>query len=458
MKLDTFFSIILPSLASLGVVDAASGYATVDLSKTTGTAQFKASGFIYGWPDNGTSASTAIASNLVTDIKFNSNRAGGAQISAPGWAKKGYDGYIGRFNSALSNYRTTRKYGGDFLLLVHDLWGADGGNVGKFPGDNGNWSEMEAFLTQLCKDIKANNMLDGLVLDLWNEPDLTMFWAKSWDQFLGYSVRSYKIFKQNLPGTLISGPSMAHSANKNDKNWQAWAQAVSSNNTIPDIYSWHQIGAWEREPDSTMPDLNSLQKTYSLPSRPIDINEYASKDEQNPACTAFYIAQLERNNMRGLRSNWGGGAALHDSMANLVFRASGGTGGYVPNGEWWLYKYYAGMTGEKLATTGAKDRRFDVFATREEGVVKLIAGTRSVKAQYEVRISGLTALGLGKSGKVSVKTLRFDWSGDRGQVGGPVEVGVKDVAYENDEMTILVDPMANSTAYAYEFSGNKKGT
>lgn len=133
-------------------------------------------------PDNGTDVDNSIPANFVTDIKFHSSRAGGAQIPALGWAGGGYSEYIGRFKSTLSNYLTTRKYGGDFILLPHDLWGADGGQSSGsiFPGDNGNWTEMEVFLGQVVNDLKENDMLGGLVVDLWNEPDLTGFWNRSW--------------------------------------------------------------------------------------------------------------------------------------------------------------------------------------------------------------------------------------------------------------------------------------
>lgn len=112
----------------------------------------------------------AIPDEYVTDINFGAGRAGGAQISAQGWAKAGYDGYMGRFNSTLSNYRSVRKYKGDFILLPHDLWGADGGegSTSPYPGDDGDWSLMEEFLAQLCSDLQANDMLDGLVIDIWN--------------------------------------------------------------------------------------------------------------------------------------------------------------------------------------------------------------------------------------------------------------------------------------------------
>lgn len=174
------------------------GVATINLGQRSGTAQFLGSGFIYGWPDNGVNADESIAEELVTDIKFHASRAGGAQLSDPdlGWAVGGYDGYIGRFNSTLSNYRTTRKYGGDFILLPHDLWGADGSlGDGVYPGDDGDWTEMEAFYSQLVSDLKANDMLEGLVFDIWNEPELDIFWARSWEQYLEYYVRAHKIVR-----------------------------------------------------------------------------------------------------------------------------------------------------------------------------------------------------------------------------------------------------------------------
>lgn len=178
---------------------AATSAAVVDLSTLTGRATNLASGFIYGWPDNGTSASTAIPASLVRGINFRANRAGGAQLSAPalGWAAGGYAGYIGRFESTLSNYRTTRLYGGDFILLPHDLWGADGKQDGSsvFPGDNGDWTEMETFWTQVVNDLKANDMLEGLVIDVWNEPDVDSFWNRSWEQYLEYWTRAVRLLR-----------------------------------------------------------------------------------------------------------------------------------------------------------------------------------------------------------------------------------------------------------------------
>ncbi|KAJ5754511.1 hypothetical protein N7533_004054 [Penicillium manginii] len=174
-------AVVAPSIAYAAAIsqrDTSLGSATVNLAQNNGAATFLGSGFIYGFPDNGENARDTIPDHFLTDIKFTTCRGGDAQINAVGWAQGGYDGYIGRFDSALSNYRSARKYDGDFVLMLSVLWGAQGGASADsvFPGDNGNWTEMESFLDQVISDIQSNDILEGLIADIWNEPDLETFW------------------------------------------------------------------------------------------------------------------------------------------------------------------------------------------------------------------------------------------------------------------------------------------
>ncbi|KLP06522.1 uncharacterized protein LW94_12451 [Fusarium fujikuroi] len=416
----TFTTVVLAIVTN--VAAQVQGTATVDLSKSHGPAQALGSGFIYGWPDNGTHVDTSIPDYLATDIKFNANRGGGAQIPSLGWARGGYEGYLGRFNSTLSNYRTTRKYNADFILLPHDLWGADGGQGSNspFPGDNGNWTETELFWNQLVSDLEAHNMLEGLVIDVWNEPDIDIFWDRPWPQFLEYYNRATKLLRKALPGTLLSGPAMAHSPILTDDKWHTWLQSVSGNKTVPDRFSWHQIGAWEREPDTTIPDFTTLRAQYGVPEKPVDVND---------------------------------GSDLHNWMGNLIYSSTGTSEGtYYPNGEWQVYKYYAAMTGQRFLTKASSDSKFDVFATKEGHKIKILAGTRTAQAKYSIGVSGLGAVGLPKKGMVKVRTYRFDWAGPNGKDDGPIDLGEKKYTYSADTLTLSVNPPTNATAFAYEFS------
>ncbi|KAI6749295.1 hypothetical protein HG530_015134 [Fusarium avenaceum] len=448
----------LSAVAALTLVSKAvsqvQGTATINLAKEHGPARALGSGFIYGWPDNGTMADNSIPNHFATDIKFNANRGGGAQIASRGWATGGYEGYLGRFNSTLSNYRTTRKYNAEFILLPHDLWGADGGQDSQspFPGDNGNWTEMELFWGQLTSDLKSHDMLKGLVIDVWNEPDIDSFWARTWPQYLEYYNRATTLLRKELPGTRLSGPSMAGSPRLDDANWQTWLQSVAGNRTIPDRFSWHQLGTWEREPDTTVPDLDTLRTQYGVPKRPVDVNEYAWPTEQNPANAVYYLSQCERHDIRGLRAHWGSGSDLHNWMANLIYSTTGTSDGtYYPNGEWQVYKYYAAMSGQRLVTTASSDLKFDVFATKEASSVKILAGTRTIQAAYNITISGLEAVGLSEKRTIKVRRYQFDWAGQKGKIDGPVDLGVQSYPLLSNTLTITVNPPTNATAFAYEF-------
>ncbi|KAF4501924.1 hypothetical protein FAGAP_1899 [Fusarium agapanthi] len=178
---------------------------------------------------------------------------------------------------------------------------------------------MELFWNQLVSDLKAHNMLEGLVINVWNEPDIDIFWHRSWPQFLEYYNRATKLLPKALPGTLLSGLAMAHSPILSYDKWHTWLQL---------------IGAWEREPDTIIPDFAVLRAQYGVPDKPVDANEYAALDEQDPANSVYYLSQLERHNLRGQRANWGSGSDLHNWMGNLIYSTTGTSEGtYYPNGE-----------------------------------------------------------------------------------------------------------------------------
>jgi hypothetical protein len=164
--------------------------AVVNLRENTGPTKHLASGLLYGVPDT----SNQIPEHFYRDIGFNYLRAGGAQVPAPGrgWIHSQTE-YANRWKSVLSNYRTARQFNAQFIFLIHDLWGADGTQPkdAKYPGDNGDWSGWDRYLTQVIGDMKANDMLEGVQIDLWNEPDLTGFWDRDRKQYLAMWGRTY---------------------------------------------------------------------------------------------------------------------------------------------------------------------------------------------------------------------------------------------------------------------------
>ncbi|EEU42698.1 uncharacterized protein NECHADRAFT_47861 [Fusarium vanettenii 77-13-4] len=430
--------------------EARSGTATVSLAEPSGTPSHLASGIIYGLPDSEDgSANTNIPENLITGMGLNYCRAGGAQLPDPalGWVAGQYEG---RWISALSNYHTTRKYGGRFTLLMHDLWGADGiqGNEFHWPGDNGNWTSYDAFLDQVFSDIKLHDASPGLDIDIWNEPDIGIFWGASQEQYLATWLRT-----DELPEVLISGPSASQPATESSSWWQNYMRFIAENDAVPDIYTWHLLIP-NRNLRESSSQFDKLRRRNSLPERPVVINEYAAWDnhEQSPAGGVFYISQLERHNTHGLRANWGSASKLHDLLANLLGKRDGE---YYPVGEWHVYNYYKEkMTGDRVATSPSEDELFEVYATHggTVGSVKILAAVRPVAGRrtYDLTVTGLAHLGF-RGTRVNVRTLRFDGPDISTEIGDPVDLGVVQHEVTDDQVTFWVLPEEVTTAYAFEF-------
>lgn len=66
------------------------------------------------------------------------------------------------------------------------MWGADGTVPTEipYPGEDGDWTSYDNFLTQVISDLQANDMIEGLELDIWNEADGDGFWQRTDEQYL----------------------------------------------------------------------------------------------------------------------------------------------------------------------------------------------------------------------------------------------------------------------------------
>jgi len=133
-------------------------------------------------------------------------KGGGAQLGNTGyrgWVVSKND-YQGRFQSLLSNYKTCRAAGGDFSIYVHDLFGTDHASSSThLPGDNGDWSDYDAFVKQLMSDVAANMDLAHVAWDIWNEPDINIFWKRDLQQWVDMYIRTHKTIRYASAKTLL---------------------------------------------------------------------------------------------------------------------------------------------------------------------------------------------------------------------------------------------------------------
>ena len=160
--------------------NTAANTAIIDLVVLRGSPQHLGAGFIYGMPSSAMGQSpNQIPAHFYADMGFNYARAGGGQLSQGGWVI-GLSAYQARFAATKENYLTARQFGARFQLLPHDLWGTDHTNSSThWPGDNGDWSDYDKFVNQMLSDLVANDMLDGLDIDIWNEYEIALLYLKA---------------------------------------------------------------------------------------------------------------------------------------------------------------------------------------------------------------------------------------------------------------------------------------
>jgi hypothetical protein len=427
---------------------------TVNFATTAGTPTARASGWIYGMTENG----TAPPDNFFTGVRFQAMRAGGAQLPGGGWVGGGYDR---RWNATLAQARRTAALGGRFVLLDHDLWGADGAAISRFPGDNGDWTDYDNFLTRVFNDVRTAGLT--VQWDIWNEPNITLFWNRPQAQYFELWRRTYQRIRAAFPNQLIVGPSCACVPSTGGW-WTQYLDFVRANSVVPDIISWHSLPG---DPVANVATANTTLDSRGIAHpRPYQINEYGASNEQNPGDGAWYIARLERAGADGLRANWAGGSNLHNDLAGLLTRNSSGQ--YQPKGEWWVYSFYASQTGQIVSTTPSTS--YDAFATKTSGSAKILVGGGRTTGNVAVnlqRLDTLTGVVQNNQVRVVVQNIPFN---NGAAVSGPVTVRdsvatlsgnatTVTVSHANidDTSTITLLPPTGSTGTGQQIVGGQSG-
>lgn len=410
----------------------------VDIGSPLGVPTCRASGFIYGLAEDGTSPPL----DLLKEIKVRFLRAGGAQLDYPygGWVN---GNYLRRWKSVCAYYRRARELGATFILLVHDLWGADGVcEVPRYPGDNGDWSEYEAFLNQVIDDaIKCGMVGPDVHWDIWNEPDIELFWPRSEEQYLELWRRAYRILRTRLPEAVIVGPSAARQPRVGDPWFETFLDFVGENGVVPDFISWHELVA-DSDPYTSADELRKMLKSRGLKVRGFQVNEYGPRGEQGPGISAWYLARLERARVDGARANWGMHEALYDSMGALVVRTAQG---YRPLPSWWVYKRYAEMTGNIVALESSS-ALIDGIAAFSEEVARawILLGSHGFVGEVVVEVVNLPAMG--GSIRVVVERIPGSWVADK-PLSAPEIVMNASTRAEQGALRLALDWRSSLDAY-----------
>ena len=413
---------------------AANETVTINMASTSGAPTYAASGFIYGIAPDGSQP----PQNILTDIKVRNMRAGGSQQGCP---NGGYvnGAYAARWNVVKAYWSKAHAIGARYQVILAGVWGADAAcNVPRWPGDNGDWTEYNNMVNQLLNDVVANGMTGSdLLWDVWNEPDGPYFWGRTQAQYFEMWKRGVQLIRARIPSAVIVGPSGVCSPNS---TWYGqFLDYAKSNSVLPNILSWHSCN----DPVIEASDANTALSARGITGLTYNVNEYSSSgNEQQPGHSAWMYARFERAGIAGAaRSNWGGGAALYQTMGALV------TSSWQPMGAWWVYKRYADETGLRTSITASTS--VDGVVSQDSAAVKSIAvlgkrngsGTGNVAVVYQNIPSWLQ-----NAGAVTVLVERMP-SGST-YVAAPTVVSNSSMAVSGNSITVNINWSNALDAYA----------
>ncbi|KAJ5664671.1 hypothetical protein N7462_011484 [Penicillium macrosclerotiorum] len=402
---------------------------------------------LYGLPDN----ETQIPDHFLADIGFWNLRTGGAQLPSGcrGWTYS-YDDFLCRMESAMHNYRTARRFGANVQILLHDLWGIDGyDSVAAIPtpGDNGDWTSYNDFLSAIFQIFQANDVIDGIYFDITNEIDNTLYYERGMD-------------RNEFPNGKSVGPSFGHLPDRGAADWYSgWASFIKSNNSIPEWMTMHFLEA-DGDLVTSISAFDGFLSNASISyDNPYVLNEYGNIDQQVPSGAAWNIAQMERNGAFGLRSNWRGDYELHDYLANLIGKTDVYPNYDINDADYWpcreypVYQYYyQNMTGYRVRTKSTDDTLGDSYVVVGDDRVRILTGVRPSTGTWGIVLSGLSAVGLPENGQLPIQTWRFD-SGDLyTEIDGPTNLDYYTHEYTDDTLYFVIAQDDANVAYAFEFA------
>ncbi len=304
--------------------------------------------------------------------------------------------------------------------------------------DRKAWEDV---IRDVVADVEASGATNIVAYAPWNESDHT--WLEENGTFEELWEFSYDVLREELgPDVPIQGPSFSD----NISDMRQFLEFAKETDTVPDVLEWHEL-IRSSKTKGDVESVRAMLDELSLPDLPIDIAEYASPQEVGlPGPLVGYISKFERFGIdRAELAFWNQSGTLGDLLVER---------GGAPNGAYWLYTWYADMTGNMVTTTPPSnesplDGAASVNDAKDE--VRVIAGGNSGPTSIEV--NGLDQLALGDD--VNVKLEVTPSYGRTTPTAGPITIS--DTTYSVGEDGSITVPVVMNPNYGYHVVVSEAG-
>lgn len=196
----------------------------------------------------------------------------------------------------------------------------------------------------------VTKMVDGLSDEeishysfvIFNEPN-SIWYGGRIPQMCKDWITIYKTIKEINPAIKVAGPNFSC---YEEEGSETFFKSCKENNCLPEYVTWHELAKGSLATFSShCKKIKEYIDTYYKDSgiEPvIFINETVNFDDVgNPGALVNWLSIFDEEDVYASLPYWG----LANSMNELAADAN------KPNGAWWVYKWYAQMTGAKAPLT-----------------------------------------------------------------------------------------------------------
>ncbi|WNZ08326.1 CBM35 domain-containing protein [Streptomyces sp. 11x1] len=408
---------------------------TVDLSASEGPVMHGANGALYGLSDDGVPSDAALAPLKITSIS--QKPEGGAQHPN---------------GDALTVSKSFfRNGGGEINVMMQDIYA-------KWPYEDLGIDDYLPKVDKIVKQVSADPDSDRFVYIPFNEPDQIWYKLDVADQ-AQYEInrdrffRDWKTVHERIraidPDARIAGPNEAGYHTRLLRDFLAFAKRE---NVLPQVMTWHELSSGSlRDFQGHYDDYRALERAAGVTPLKINIDEYANRrDLSVPGQLVQWVSMFERNKVYANQAYW-------DAAGNMdgnVVRSN------IPNGGWWFFRWYAGLTGNTVKVTPPRANTIDTLqglasldTSRRQSQVLLggSAGDADVVVQKVPRsLFGRT---------VTATVSEAAWSGYEGQHAAPRVLSRTKVRIADDgTVTVPLRGLHKMSAYRVVLTPGGTGT
>ena len=239
-------------------------------------------------------------------------------------------------------------------------------------------------------------------------------------------------------GALVVGPNESYYDARFMPDFLAYAKA---NDVLPDIVSWHELSpASLLTYRASQAGFRALERRLGIAPRPIAVNEYGNRrDLSGPGQLVQWIAMFEETKVHANLAYWDIAGNYSD---NAVQNA-------IPNGSWWLLRWYGALTGHTVLVTPLIPGEIDTLS----GLAALDPAKRQARVIVANPAGGparvaLTGIDPGLFGeRVRVLVQATSWTGYDGAARTPLDLAATEYPVTSGQVTVDLDAMDPMTAY-----------